>query len=76
MQVGPRAASRQPPPVLSALVVVSSILAPAFGAFITATILPSAIAEIGGLPIYAWASTAYAVGSIVGSAGSSVQENE
>ena len=72
MQVGPRAASRQPPPVLSALVVVSSILAPAFGAFITATVLPSAIAEIGGLAIYAWASTAYAVGSILGSAGSSV----
>ena len=58
--------------MLSALVVVSSILAPAFGAFITATILPSAIAEIGGLAIYAWASTAYAVGSILGSAGSSV----
>jgi len=72
VQVGPRAASRQPPPVLSALVVVSSILAPAFGAFITATVLPSAIAEIGGLAIYAWASTAYAVGSILGSAGSSV----
>jgi len=52
--------------------VVSSILAPAFGTFITATILPSAIAEIGGLAIYAWASTAYAVGSILGSAGSSV----
>jgi len=72
VQVGPRAASRRPPPVLSALVVVSSILAPAFGAFITATVLPSAIAEIGGLAIYAWASTAYAVGSILGSAGSSV----
>jgi len=72
VQVGSRAASRRPPPVLSALVVVSSILAPAFGAFITATILPSAIAEIGGLAIYAWASTAYAVGSILGSAGSSV----
>jgi predicted MFS family arabinose efflux permease len=70
--VGSRAASHRPPPILSALVVVSSILAPAFGAFITATILPSAIAEIGGLAIYAWASTAYAVGSILGSAGSSV----
>ena len=72
VQVAPRAASRRPPPLLSALVVVSSILAPAFGAFITATILPSAIAEIGGLAIYAWASTAYAVGSILGSASSSV----
>ena len=72
MPVGSRARSHRPPPILSALVVVSSILAPAFGAFITATILPSAIAEIGGLAIYAWASTAYAVGSILGSAGSSV----
>ena len=50
----------------------SSILAPAFSTFITATVLPSAIAEIGGLAIYAWASTAYAVGAILGSAGSSV----
>jgi len=66
-----RAASNRPP-LLSALVIVSIILAPAFGAFITATVLPSAIAEIGGLAIYAWASTAYAVGSILGSAGSSV----
>jgi MFS family permease len=72
VQARSRAASNRPPPILSALVVVSSILAPAFGAFITATILPSAIAEIGGLAIYAWASTAYAVGSILGSAASSV----
>jgi len=72
VQAGSWAASRRSPHVFSALVVVSSILAPAFGTFITATILPSAIAEIGGLAIYAWASTAYAVGSILGSAGSSV----
>jgi len=72
VQAATRAGSGRPPHVLSALVVVSAILAPAFGAFITATVLPSAIAEIGGLAIYAWASTAYAVGSILGSAGSSV----
>jgi MFS family permease len=72
VQVGLPAAAHRPQPVLSALVVVSCILGPAFGAFITATVLPSAIAEIGGLAIYAWASTAYAVGSILGSAGSSV----
>jgi predicted MFS family arabinose efflux permease len=63
---------RRPPHVFSALVVVLSILGPAFSTFITATVLPTAIAEIGGLAIYAWASTAYAVGSILGSAGSSV----
>ena len=72
MPAGSWAALRRPPHVFSALVVVLSILAPAFSTFITATILPSAIAEIGGLAIYAWASTAYAVGSILGSAGSSV----
>lgn len=69
---GSWAALRRPPHVFSAAVVVLSILGPAFGTFITATVLPSAIAEIGGLAIYAWASTAYAVGSILGSAGSSV----
>ena len=72
MQSGSWAALRRPPHVFSAVVVVLSILGPAFSTFITATVLPSAIAEIGGLAIYAWASTAYAVGSILGSAGSSV----
>src|SRR5262249_60644778 len=65
-------ALRGQPPRLSAVVVVLGILAPAFAAFITATVLPSAIVEIGGLELYAWASIAYAVGSILGSAGSSV----
>jgi predicted MFS family arabinose efflux permease len=57
---------------LSTGVIVLSILAPALNAFITSTVLPSAVAEIGGLPFYAWGSTAYAVTSIVGSAGFSV----
>jgi len=72
VQAGSWAALRRPPHVFSAVVVVLSILAPAFSTFITATVLPTAIAEIGGLAIFAWASTAYAVGSILGSAGSSV----
>ena len=72
MPPGSWAALRRPPHVFSAIVVVLSILGPAFSTFITATVLPTAIAEIGGLAIYAWASTAYAVGSILGSAGSSV----
>src|SRR2546427_11725019 len=62
---------RRPPYALSAVVVVLGILAPAFSLFITATVLPSAIAEIGGLSIYAWASTAYGVRSILGSAAGS-----
>src|SRR5262245_56889206 len=66
------AALLERPHRLSAAVVVLGILAPALSTFITATVLPSAIAEIAGLAIYAWASTAYAVGSILGGAGSSV----
>lgn len=57
---------------LSTVVVLVGILAPAVNAFITATMLPSVIADIGGLSLYAWASTAYAVTSILGSAGFSV----
>ena len=72
MPPGSWSALLEPPHRLSAAVVVLGILAPAFAAFITATVLPSAIVEIGGLELYAWASTAYAVGSILGSAGSSV----
>ena len=72
MQPGSWSALLEPPHRLSAAVVVLGILAPAFAAFITATVLPSAIVEIGGIELYAWASTAYAVGSILGSAGSSV----
>src|SRR4030095_15714628 len=71
-QPGSWSALLERPHRLSAVVVVLGILAPAFSAFITATILPSAIVEIGGLELYAWASTAYAVGAILGSAGSSV----
>ena len=61
-----------PPHALPAAAVVLCTLSPAFGVFITATVLPSVVTEIGGLAFYAWASTAYAVASILGSAGSSV----
>ena len=54
---------------LAAAAVLLSILSPAFSAFVTATVLPSVVADIGGLALYAWASTAYAVASILGSAG-------
>ena len=80
---GQRRAAREPRPgswselvdtrhALSTGVIVLGVLAPALNAFITSTVLPSAIAEIGGLSIYAWASTAYAVTSILGSASGSV----
>jgi MFS family permease len=57
---------------LSTTVVLVGIFGPAVNTFITATVLPSVVKEIGGLPLYAWATTAYAVASIVGSAGSSI----
>ena len=60
------------PHVEPAIAVVLCTLSPAFGFFVTATVLPSVVAEIGGLAFYAWASTAYAIASILGSAGSSV----
>src|SRR5262245_24148793 len=57
---------------LPTTVVLVGIFGPAVNTFITATVLPSVVGEIGGLPLYAWATTAYAVASIVGSASSSV----
>ena len=69
---GSRRDDQQGRHTLSTLVVVVGILAPAVNTFITATVLPSVVKEIGGLPLYAWATTAYAVASIVGSAASSV----
>src|SRR2546427_12552093 len=61
----------EPPYALSAIVVVLCILAPAYSAFITATVLPSAIAEIGGLAIYAWGPTPHPVAPVPRSAGNS-----
>ena len=57
---------------LSTTVVLVGVFGPAVNTFITATVLPSVVKEIGGLPLYAWATTAYAVASIVGSAASSI----
>jgi MFS family permease len=57
---------------LSTTVVLVGIFGPAVNTFITATVLPSVVAEIGGLPLYAWATTSYAVACIVGSAASSI----
>ena len=56
---------------IATAVVLLAILTPALNTFITATVLPSVVADIGGLALYAWATIAYAVASIVGSAASS-----
>ena len=55
----------------AAAVLVLAILTPAGSLFITATALPSVVADIGGLALYAWATIAYAVASIVGSSATS-----
>jgi MFS family permease len=54
----------------AAAVLVLGILAPALNTFIAATVMPSAVADIGGLPLYAWATIAYSIASIVGAAAS------
>jgi MFS family permease len=61
-----------PPHALSVGVVVLGILTPAFSWFVTNTVLPSVVADIGGLPFYAWVSTGYSVAAILGTAGASV----
>src|SRR5262249_45956611 len=71
VQPGSWAALRRPPHVFSAVVVVLSILGPAFSTFITATVLPSAIAEIGGPARYARAPTPPAGGPLPARARSS-----
>jgi hypothetical protein len=45
-----------------------AILAPATSLFITATAMPSVVTDLGGLAIYAWATIAYSVAAIPGSA--------
>ena len=48
-----------------AIAVVLCTVSSAFGFFVTATVLPSVVADIGGLAFYAWTSTAYAVTAIL-----------
>src|ERR1051325_8415965 len=55
----------------AAAVPILAILAPPTSLFITATALPSVVTDLGGLAFYAWATIAYSVASIVGSAGTS-----
>ena len=55
---------------VAASVVLLAILVPALNVFITATVLPSVVQDIGGLALYAWATMANSVASIIGSASS------
>lgn len=47
-------------------VVAGGMMLHAINVFITITIMPSVVAEIGGLRFFAWATTLYVVGSLFG----------
>jgi MFS family permease len=49
-----------------AVVLVGGIILHGFYMFITSTVLPSIVAEVGGVAYYAWVSTVFGIGSIAG----------
>ncbi|BBK43551.1 MFS transporter [Allostella vacuolata] len=51
-----------------AVALAAGVTLHAVNIFVAATIMPSVVAEIGGLAYYAWNSTLFIVGSIIGSA--------
>lgn len=51
-----------------AVALATGVTLHAINVFVATTIMPSVIAEIGGLAYYAWNSTLFVVGSIIGSA--------
>ena len=48
------------------IVLTSGVVLHGFFMFITSTVLPSIVAEIGGVAYYAWVSTVFGIGSIAG----------
>lgn len=48
------------------IVLTSDVVLHGFFMFITSTVLPSIVAEIGGVAYYAWVSTVFGIGSIAG----------
>ena len=53
---------------ISSLTLAGGVALHAMNVFIATTILPSVVKDIGGLPYYAWNTTAFVVMSILGSA--------
>ncbi len=51
-----------------AVALAAGVTLHAINVFVATTIMPSVVAEIGGLAYYAWNSTLFIVGSIIGSA--------
>jgi len=48
------------------IVLTSGVVLHGFFMFITSTVLPSIVAEVGGVAYYAWVSTVFGIGSIAG----------
>jgi MFS family permease len=53
---------------LTALALTGAVAMHAINVHIVTTVLPSVVQEIGGLPWYAWSTTLFVVGSIIGAA--------
>lgn len=51
---------------LRSVVLTCAVVLHAFFMFVTSTVLPSIVAELGGVAYYAWVSTVFGVGSIAG----------
>jgi MFS family permease len=62
------AALLTPANIRPSLLLIGGVALHASFTFIVPTVLPSAIPEIGGLSLYAWATTLFMVGSMIGSA--------
>jgi MFS family permease len=54
--------------LLRCLVVAASMILHALNTFIVVTVMPSVVADIGGMPFFAWSTTLYVVASLFGGA--------
>jgi len=54
--------------LLRCLVVAASMILHALNTFIVVTVMPSVVADIGGMPFFAWSTTLYVVASLLGGA--------
>ena len=55
--------------LLRSLVVGAGMILHAINTFIVVTIMPTVVADIGGMPFFAWSTTLYVVASLLGGAG-------
>ncbi|WP_412178753.1 MFS transporter [Rhizobium sp. TRM96647] len=57
----------RPENLLATMMLGGGIALHAVETYITATLMPSIVRDIGGLPLFAWATTIYVIASVVGS---------